>query len=260
MSLSGSASGHAETTILLTRPQADSEKMVPALAQMGLTPLIDPMLTIHHKEFQPDGVCNEAYDAFMLTSTNALHKTFVRNIDRTRPLYAIGPATADKASLLGFETVIDGGGTITHLAQRMEHGLRPSDKILFLSGEQITPDTQEFLVQTNLNITRYTTYTATPAKSLHPDTIALIKDNKIDNIAFCSARTASIFCDLVKKNGQESQMRTIRAFCLSNQVLESAQNVQWGAICSAKRPNLESLYTLIETTLNPRVKNNVCEQ
>ena len=86
--------------VMLTRPREDAHTLAEALAERGIVPVLEPLMTIEHiagPALDLDGV-----QALLVTSANGVRAFANRDPRRHPPVVAVGDATARAAAEAGF--------------------------------------------------------------------------------------------------------------------------------------------------------------
>ena len=111
--------------VLVTRPEPDAAYEAELIAARGHQPVLAPLLEI---EFCKAALPLAGAHGLIVTSRNAL-RALAAHPDRATasklPLYAVGEATAEAASELGFAEVVAGPGTAAALARLIAREVAP---------------------------------------------------------------------------------------------------------------------------------------
>lgn len=99
--------------VWVTRARPGADRTARRLSILGFTPVVAPLLDIRPLDARPDPA---AADALVFTSRNAVAVFADRTSDRTRPVFAVGDATAALAREAGFAQVRSAGGDLRALA------------------------------------------------------------------------------------------------------------------------------------------------
>ena len=160
--------------ILVTRPDPGATDLAARLEAMGHDVLIDPLLSV--ELLAPPLTDLGSLQAIAVTSRNALH-SLARYPDvldklKTKPLFAVGPATAALARAMGFTHVHEGPGDAAGLAVTVRSALRAgAGPILYLRGETAAFDLADDLGQYGLTVQTAIVYRTVPARALLPATL-----------------------------------------------------------------------------------------
>jgi uroporphyrinogen-III synthase len=234
--------------LLVTRPEPDASRQAKSLAARGHEPVLAPLVTI---QVLPDAplALNRA-QALIVTSRNALRAVATRpelGESLKLPLYAVGEATARAASELGFRRVIAGPGTAEGLATLIPSNLQPSaGALVHLAGDRLAFDLKSALEAEGFQVHQPVLYTAAPARDLPPQSLALLREGKLDGVILMSPRTAAIFAGLVIRHRAVTEALGLRCYCLSPAVAEAVAPFR-PLLLVAGRPREEDLLALIDS-------------
>lgn len=104
----------ARPTVWITRAEPGASATAAAVKRLGFEPLVAPLLEVRPLPAELPHV--DAYDHLIFTSANAVRRFADLTDLRGKPVYAVGPATADAARGLGFSTVVSADGDLTTLS------------------------------------------------------------------------------------------------------------------------------------------------
>ena len=93
--------------VVVTRPQADSERTAAALEALGHEVLVTPLMRIEPVAADLAGT----WSAIVITSANALHAV-PATADKTLPMFVVGDRSAEAAWRAGFSEVSSANGDI----------------------------------------------------------------------------------------------------------------------------------------------------
>ncbi len=100
---------------LITRPKEDSTAIAERLEELGIEPVIEPLMTVEpvaDAKLDLDGV-----QAILLTSRNGARALAGATERRDVVVYAVGDSTAELARENGFKSVESAGGDSESLAE-----------------------------------------------------------------------------------------------------------------------------------------------
>jgi uroporphyrinogen-III synthase len=221
--------------LLLTRPQADSEKIQHRLTSLGIESLIDPLLTMR-THIPPSQDIASAMDApaILFTSKNAIPAVAAFPALLQKTLYCVGNATATTAKQHGFHRVAFVAPTVQAMLTNL------TIPVYYFRGEHITqPLPHKFLTGESI------VYSALAARTLSERTLTHFNDATIHAVGLWSARTADIFANLMLAHQQQARLPHLTLFCLSN-VTAAAHPLLAQARCViSPSPDTESLLQTI---------------
>lgn len=231
--------------VLITRPEADSVILAEQVRAMGAEPIIAPMMTIRVLETDlPD---LQQYDALAFTSANGV-QAFAEKCDvRTHKCFCVGGETAARARAEGFTTIYEAGGKAESLAD-LVISKRPK-RILYCAPEHKAYPFLDRLRENGVLCEEVVLYTAEQIRRIPDGVKAMIDGNDIDFALFFSKRTVEIFMELAEQSGCTPALNSIKALCLSDGVVQSAQAGLWARTYVAGKPDSGSMLLLLEQIL-----------
>ena len=188
-------------TALITRPEEDARPLAEALAARGVATVIEPLLAIRPL---PEAASDLAKDlagvqALLFTSANGARAFAELSPRRDIGVLAVGDATASAARGLGFTAVESAGGDVQALARLVKQRLKPAGgPLLHAAGSAVAGDLAEILAADGFDLRRRMLYESATATALSPETIAALKQGRIDLVLLFSPRTAVTFAELAQ--------------------------------------------------------------
>lgn len=206
------------------------------LGARGIQCLVAPVLTIRNRALTGSDIAS--CQALIVTSANAVPGLAESGTSRSKPVFAVGPATASALRSEGFSEVTSFGGTVRDLVDQIGAVFRPEQgSLVYASGADIAYDLKTELADRGYTVRQVIAYEAEAARSLPADVKHSMDRREFDGVVFYSARTASIFISLVQNAGLTSKMKHAIGFCLSPRVKTAAAEVSWAALKVADRPD-----------------------
>ena len=237
-------------TALITRPEEDARPLAEALAARGVATVIEPLLAIRPL---PEAASDLAKDlagvqALLFTSANGARAFAELSPRRDIGVLAVGDATASAARGLGFAAVESAGGDVQGLAQLVKQRLKPAGgPLLHAAGSAVAGDLAEILAADGFDLRRRMLYESATATALSPETIAALKQGRIDLVLLFSPRTAVTFAELARAAAVGASELT--ALCLSPAVATAVSGLAWKKVEVAEKPDLPSLLALVDKRL-----------
>lgn len=208
--------------LIVTRPQADAQRLQTRLEANGHTVCLAPLLSI-----QVDTAAvipDRPWQAIAITSANALSAFSDIGIPeqaKAIPVFAVGPASAGLARELGFEDVHQAAGDLGALVELMQTALNPAaGPILYLTGQVRSGDLAADLHSGGFEVDRVELYAAVAATQLPSSAEILIHSGKADGVLLYSVRTADVWARLTGQAGLRAQAAKLTHFCLSQAVAD----------------------------------------
>ncbi len=229
------------TTILLTRPQAESEKLAKALTTQfpNLRCIISPLLEIVPIESTVDLT---SADALVFTSANAVRIFGERSTDRKLPAFCVGQKTAAAARDIGL-VVTAADGDVSDLARLIsESGL--TGTLLHVRGRHSAADLAALLEKTGLSVQSCILYDQVP-QPLNADAIEALQTHVVDAVTIYSPRTAGAFLDSIRRLKPVS----LTVLCISPAACEPLEELPNVNFRIAARPTGRHMVSLIEDFL-----------
>ena len=230
--------------LVVTRPQADSERTAAALRARGHAVLVAPLMRIEPVAADLSGgwggVIISSANAPSAIAGNPACAALVR-----LPLFAVGRRSADAARQAGFANVTSAGGDVRDLVQLIaERHADASAPLLYLAGEDRAADLVAELVMHGIAAELAVVYRAVTAP-FPPELIAALKGGEIDGVLHYSKRSAENYIAGARQADIIEQALRVRHFCLSRQIGEPLSRAGAGSIAVAKRPDEAALIELL---------------
>lgn len=229
--------------LLVTRPEPEAQVTAEVLRSAGHEVLVEPMLVVRPV---PNVVLPlDDVDALIVTSANALRALEDhRDIKQLRalPLFAVGAATAELASRMGFRSVTAGPGTAIELVGVVSGAMAPGSTLLHLAGDVLAADLEAPLTRSGFVIRVVVVYRTTEQNRLSSATETALRTGALEAVILLSPRTARVFAALCRAAGLTLDAVTI--YCLSD-ACARALGEHAPRIRIAGRPELSALLELI---------------
>ena len=225
---------------LITRPKEDSATIAKKLEELGIEPVIEPLMTVElvtEAKFDLDAV-----QAILLTSRNGVRALASTTESRDVVVFAVGDSTAELAREFGFKFVESASGDSESLSALVRQRLNPDDgTLLHAVGTAVAGDIAGMLASDGFEVRRQELYTAQPVSALSVATCGMLSKDAIDLVLFFSPRTAQTFVDLVKRAGLAEACADMTAVCLSRAVALAVGSLKWREVHISGRPDLQSM-------------------
>lgn len=234
--------------VLLTRPAEDSKKLAEQVRAMGMVPVIAPMTDI--VETGADLPMLSSFQAVAFTSKRAVEIFSRQTQERDLPAYCVGSASARAAIGAGFRTVREAGGTAKSLSALIL--TEKPGAVLYCAPADKAYPLGDVLRQEGVLCEEVTLYSAVAGETIPDDVLALLRKNDIDFALFFSKRTAEIFLNLIAREGCTPALKTIKALCLSDGVLQSANKDYWARTAVPKYPDSDAMLALLKEIVEGR--------
>ncbi|MDF2094673.1 uroporphyrinogen-III synthase [Aquibaculum arenosum] len=230
--------------LLVTRPREDAGETLAALERRGHQGLSEPLLHLHRLavEWPP----RAELQALVITSRNGLRGYLAEVPDRSLPVYAVGPGSAEEARRAGFAEVHDADGDAHALADLIRRSLDPRDgALLHPSGRDVADGLSDPLRANGFDLRRCVVYAADAVEALSHDCVSALERGTLDGALFFSPRTGATFAALIEGAGLQQACSAMTAYCLSDAVAQTVVSMPWHAIRTAAAPNQAALLSLL---------------
>ncbi len=228
--------------ILVTRPKIEAMGTLQALLALGHQPVLQPMMTIETLTFPiPD-----ATKTLIITSKNGARSGLANLPDVGMKIFAVGQATADIVNEMGFENLVTATGSVKSLMPILfAYGQENDAEFVHLSGEDISYDIVGALHEKGHPAVRTVTYAARKADAMDDDVQDALKRSLLDGVIFYSARSATIFEELIADYNGNHWLTSLDAYVISNRVAKAMMG-PWGSVQTAPNLSESALIDLIK--------------
>ncbi|HZD90134.1 MAG TPA: uroporphyrinogen-III synthase [Pseudolabrys sp.] len=230
--------------LVITRPQADSERTAAALRAHGHDVLLAPLMRV---EMLPADLMGD-WSAVIVTSANApaaIAGNPVRDVLVTLPLYAVGRRSAEAAQAAGFARVTSADGDVGDLVKLIgEHRANAKGPLLYLAGENRAADLITALAARGIAAEMRVVYRAVAAP-YPPALIAALRDGSVDGVLHYSKRSAENYLAGARAAGITAAALTVRHFCLSAQIAAPLADAGAAHISTAPHASEAALIELL---------------
>ena len=234
--------------LLVTRPEPDASTLAKRLARHGHEPICVPLLDV--VPVDPGAIDFEGAQALIVTSRNALRVlSALRLLGKAKalPLFAVGPATAELASALGFVHVVQGPGDVAGLAECVIGKLKPADgKVIHLAGADLAGDLRGALETAGFALDQPVLYRMGTARLAQERLSAAFDQHAPEGVLLLSPRTAKLCISLLSKLNLADRIGALHWFCLSPAVAEALTGAGAVNIHVSNRPDLKDLLALCD--------------
>jgi uroporphyrinogen-III synthase len=231
--------------LVLTRPQADSERTAAALRARGHEVLVAPLMRVEPVAADLSGT----WGGVIITSANApgaIGGNPGRQALFKLPLFAVGRRSADAAREAGFADVTSAGGDVRDLVQLItERHADASAPLLYLAGEDRAADLVAELVVHGIAAEMAVVYRAATAP-FPPELMVALQAGAVDAVLHFSKRSAENYLTGAAQAGVAEQALAVRHICLSGQIAEPLSRAGASRIAIAPRPDEAALIASLE--------------
>lgn len=223
-------------TVLVTRPEPGASETASYLAARGLRAVIVPFLeVIPLAATLPNQVI-----ACVITSSNALWA-----IPPGVPIFAVGDATAKRASRMTDAHVTSAGADAKALACLIKQNLKPvQGTLLLLSGLGQGLPLADELRASGFKVIRRAVYRSKRMRKFPSKALIAIEQSQVISALFFSSETAISFTKLCPASLYPLIQRA-KAFALSPSIAKILASMPWLSIEVAEHPSQEALLKLV---------------
>ncbi len=224
--------------ILVTRPLADGQEIAARLAEQGHQAVLAPLLEPRYFDGpEPD---LENVRAILATSANGIRALARRTARRDRPVFAVGPQTAEEARNAGFTDVKSADGDAVALAGATARWAEPGATLLHVCGEEAPGTLADTLTAKGFAVQRAVLYGMATAQALPPEARNALSQGAIDAVMFFSPKTAGLFLELAR----DLPVTGLTALCISPNTARVLPPGSFAGIRIAEKPNQEAMLKL----------------
>jgi uroporphyrinogen-III synthase len=225
--------------VLITRPESDAFKTAEVLKARGHEAVLAPLFVVkplsHLLVLGPD--------AFLATSANALRALNCSGVDRAKPMFAVGNATATEAKTQGFTDIRSAAGDSSDLAKLVRSQLKKGMRLGYLTGkprndEAVRALSDMYAVET------VEIYETVAADHLPDPAREGLESGTLDAVMHFSPRAAVVFGELADKAGLFSLAEQLLHIFIS----QAAAQPCFRRRAIAKHPTLEAMLESLEKT------------
>jgi len=232
-------------TVLLTRPQAASERLAERLEKAGLQPLIAPALRIDPVT-DPRGL-PAAPSHLAFTSMPAVQRYATLTDDRRAAVFAVGTSTAQAAREAGFAEVLAADGSSRSLLDLIRiHVPREAGLILHPRGRESVGDIAATLSAEGRVAAERVLYAAEPVLSLPGLALRALTNDAVGWGPFFSARSVRALADLLPARSLAG-CRHMRCVAISPRVAAELAGVGAQVIVAVDHPSEEAVMQRVES-------------
>ena len=233
--------------VLLTRPERDAAALKARIEALGCRVSLAPLLDIRINSIAAAALSGAT--AIVATSRNglkALAHSDALQTARALPIFAVGPATAQFAHDLGFETVIPGPGTGADLVPVISaHPSAASGKLIHLAGDHLAFDLAGALDERGIALSVVPAYASVAAETLPAPTIADLAARSIDVVVLMSPRSAAIWAQLTALVRVQPALTGVTHICLSDAVAGRLSGIDGLTTVVADQPNADAIVSAV---------------
>ena len=215
--------------ILLTRPLEDCSEMIIKFQSLGHQVSHLPLLSVEKIIY--DEIDFTDYDGMIFTSANAVKFLNLNKIDKTIKCFCVGEATEKKARNLGFQNTFAAGGNVSNLKELIIQNYNPSTgKLLYVSGEKISVNLDQQLLDEGYKIKRIINYKVNHNKNFSELFIKELKKNMPNIVYIYSQNSAHSFLKFIRFHQLEGFCMDTNLMCIGEKTSSILNEIKWKKI------------------------------
>ena len=228
--------GEKGRLIAVTRPQPDADLFARQLNAANLPPLVAPLIDI---DFETN-VKIKGASAIAVTSANGVRALSRVTSNRSLPVYAVGPASADAARAAGFAVAAVAQSSVESLAGVIAKG-GERGPVLHVTGSHQAGDLVSALGQAGISAFAQQLYRAQAVRPMPAALRGGLDEGRVDAVTLFSPRTARLFRALVEEERLTDRLAPVRLICLSDAVADALSGLAACAIIAAGQPDARAI-------------------
>jgi len=215
--------------ILLTRPLEDCSEMIVKFQSLGHQVSHLPLLNIDKIVY--DKIDFTDYNGVIFTSANAVKFLNLNEINKTIKCFCVGDATEKKARSLGFQNTIAAGGNVSNLKELIIQNYNSSTgKLLYISGEKISVNLDQQLLNEGYKIKRIINYKVNHNKNFSEQFVKELKKNMPDMVYIYSQNSAHSFLNFIKSHQFGGLCKDTNLMCIGEKSSSILNEIKWKKI------------------------------
>lgn len=231
--------------VLITRPDGEARDYAATLEAEGFRSLGAPMLEIVPEDFDPP-VLSECR-AILFTSINGVRAFSARVTARSIPAYAVGQYTEAEARARGFSDIRTAAGTGVDLARLVASENAQGGRKFFLHvrGDHAALALDDVLNAQGFPARRLVVYRSVPVSDFDEAALSALRGGRVMAVTFFSRRTAENFMKLAGRARLGETLKSIKALCISESVLECVRAGDWLGAHVCDSPDRDGMTRLL---------------
>ena len=215
--------------ILLTRPLEDCSEMILKFQSLGHQVSHLPLLIVEKMNYEEINFYN--YGGVIFTSANAIKFLDLDKIDKDIICFCVGDMTEKRARMVGFQNTIAAEGSVSNLKELILQNYEIKNKpLLYISGEIISFDLAQQLLNEGYNIKRIINYRVSHNQNFSENFIKELKINIPDIIYVYSQNSASSLLNFIKVHQMENIWMDTNLMCIGEKTSSILNEIKWKKI------------------------------
>ena len=215
--------------ILLTRSLEDCTEMIVKFKSLGHQVSHLPLLNIEKVVYEKINFAD--FNGFIFTSANAVKFLNYDEINKTVKCFCVGAATEKKARSFGFQNTIAAEGNVSNLKELiLQNHDSSSGQLLYISGETISVDLDQQLINEGYSIKRIVNYRVNYNMNFDESFVRKLKQNMPDTVYVYSQNSGLSFLNFIKIHQLESLWMDTNLMCIGEKTSSILNEIKWKKI------------------------------
>ena len=215
--------------ILLTRPLEDCSELILKFQSLGHQVSHLPLLNIKKNNYEEINFFD--YGGIIFTSANAIKFIDLKKIDKNIICFCVGGATEKKARAVGFQNTVAAEGNVSNLKELILQNYDLKNKpLLYISGEKISANLDEQLINEGYNIKRIINYKANHNEKFDENFVKELKLNMPDMVYIYSQNSALSFLKFIKIYHLKNLWMNTNLMCMGEKTSAILNEFKWKKI------------------------------
>ena len=215
--------------ILLTRSLEDCSEMILKFKSLGHQVSHLPLLNIEKMSYEEINFYD--YGGIIFTSANAIKFIDSSKIDKSIMCFCVGDVTEKKARTTGFHNTIAAEGNVSNLKELILQNYNIKNKpLLYISGEIVSADLHEQLMNEGFNIKRIINYRVKHNQEFNENFVKELKINMPDLVYVYSQNSASSLLNFIKIHQTENIWMNTNLMCIGEKTSAILNEIKWKKI------------------------------
>ena len=215
--------------ILLTRPLEDCSELILKFQSLGHQVSHLPLLNIKKTNYEKINFFD--YGGIIFTSANAIKFIDLKKIDKNIICFCVGDATEKKARTVGFQNTVAAEGNVSNLKELILQNYDLKNKpLLYISGEKISANLDEQLINEGYNIKRIINYRVSHNQKFDEKFVNELKIKIPDLVYVYSQNSASSLLNFIKIHQTENIWMNTNLMCIGEKTSAILNEIKWKKI------------------------------
>jgi len=226
--------------VLVTRSTDDAARTAEKLAARGHEVVLAPVTRIVPTG---DPMPLGSYDALIVTSAHA--EAALTDLDRSKPVFAVGEGTAEPVRAAGFANLTVAEGDAASLVRLIRGTLAPGLTLLHVTARHHKKEPAASLTASGFTVLQWEAYEAEAVGTLPDHAEEALRTGQIGAALHYSRRSAELVIRLAGEAGLASRLLGVRHLCLSADVAAPLKSAGATTLV-AEEPSEEALLGLLD--------------